>query len=367
MKPNLNLNLNLNVKSLINGKTIKHNLPPNALVYTGTHTGAPFHMDLITYQKDHFEERKLISFKEMVQMIEKGEKNPHRVMWLNISGLNHPEDMDRIMHHFNINKHIMEQILNIQYHSKYEVHHANIYNRFQMLSIDDKGLNNETLSLYLSGNLIITFQEKAGDVFEPIRDRIRKGTGIVREQSVNYLHYSIVAALLDHYVLVSNSLNYQIDLLEQAIIDDKPMNLGEIHQIRKGLLLLKSATFPLEHIADIYPLDGVAFPEGDHLHWEKIESHVAQLMNIILVSREIVNSLYETYMMNMSNDMNKIMTTLTIFSAIFIPLSFLAGVFGMNFANMPALNNPHGFNFFLAGCGGILVLMIVYFRKNSWF
>lgn len=361
--------LNLIPRNLLTLKPVKLNQTPGSLVYTGSHVKTPLTFDLIIYDVDQVQEYGQKSFKEICALIEQYDytQTDSPNIWLNVTGLNHPEDMQTLMDYFDMPKFMMEEILTIHYHSKFIKHHSHLFQRLQMIWLSENQLSNESLSIYNHHQLLITFQEQVGDLFEGVRGRIRDNKGMIRQLETTYLHYALLNSLLEHYQMVLHTFNQKLDGIEQNIVDEEKVDQKELHSLRKGLLLLKTTIYPMEKCSQMYPVEGKDHDESLKVRWDKIDGQVQRLINSISIARELTNSLYETQMMNMSNDMNKVMTTLTIFSAIFIPLSFLAGVFGMNFITVPLLNQPYGFGVFMIACGLIAAAMIGFFKYNEWF
>ncbi|MDA3845289.1 MAG: magnesium and cobalt transport protein CorA, partial [Vallitaleaceae bacterium] len=215
---------------------------------------------------------------------------------------------------------------------------------------------------------IITFQEKKGDVFHSIRERIQLNQGKVRSLSNDYLYYILLDALVDNYLDVLELMKRNINMLEENIINEDQLDIKDIHNLRKTLLFLRITTTPFEKfIGAQREKKDPTFLSIDPIYIENLYDHVKESANEVVLQKEMVDALFENYMFNNSNDMNKIMTTLTIFSAIFIPLTLLAGIFGMNFQHMPGLSNPNGFYVFLITGGVLMISMIGFFKAKKWF
>jgi len=353
---------------VFDNKNTKFSQPPGTLSYEGDYKDVEFHGQVIIYSPTSYRHMEYESIEALISYLDEVDVTKNEIVWLNVIGLNNVSAIETIGNRFEISKLHLEDVVHVSRHNKMEIHDKNLFSINQMIYLKDHGISRENLSIYFHGNTIITFQEMDGDVFELIRERIKKDTGLVRKQSSEYLCYSFFDALVDSYLLVLNKLAYSIDLIEEGIIDSKDANMNEVYNIKKQLLLLKTAMYPLLNVNDLLENEESGFMSEVMIPYiSDLKDHIDQLTNEINLEREIINNLFETHMLNVSNDMNKIMTTLTIYSAVFIPLSFLASVFGMNFKYMPGLAEPKSFYLFFLLCGVIAVSLISFFKIKKWF
>ncbi len=362
----------LNVKKLQNSrqhlKEKNHREgPPGLLAYSGKFVNEPFHGEIITYDRDYYDKVSFSTLGEVMEALTE-HKETQQIMWINLSGLANTRNIEQIGHFLNIPELFLEDMVHISKHSKYNIGHHIIFNVLQMIYMRGEKVAHENVSIVFKERLILTIQETEGDVFDGVRHRIEQHKGFVRDMSTDYLYYSLVDTVIDHYIEVVQYLTLRTDDLEEVIVDGETIDLNDIYRIKKQLLNLKTSLFPITNLVNdikngsVESITSEVYPFlGD------LEEHIQQVSGDVGNMREMINHLFETNMLNVSNDMNEVMTTLTIFSAIFIPLSFLAGVFGMNFKYMPGMDSPYGFYIFIGICFIVAVSMIGFFKKNKWF
>jgi magnesium transporter len=236
------------------------------------------------------------------------------------------------------------------------------------------GIQNEQVSMVLCSNCLITFQEREGDVFDPIRDRLKKNKGRIRKMGVDYLAYSLIDSVIDNYFTLLEKFGDHIELLEKELAE-KPTerSLRKIHSLKRELIIMRRSVWPLRDV--IHALEreeGDLISKDTVVYLRDLYDHTVRVMDAVETYRDMVSGLLELYMSSISNRMNEIMKVLTIIATIFIPLTFIAGVYGMNFntsdspLNMPELNWYWGYPF---AWGLMLIsafIMFLYFKKKKW-
>ena len=342
-------------------KKSKKNLPPGTMLYTGEYVDEPLKLELFSYSESHHEFKVLKSFEELHHV--KGNK------WLNVVGLSHIDTLVQIANHFKINDMVMEDVVNVSHRSKIEFEEGFLFGIFKMVYLGEGDiLFREHLSIIQMPGIVITFQERQEDVFQGIRQRIRMGQGRVRSNGSDYLFYTLLDAIVDHQLEVMNYIQDRVDDLEKQIIEEDDTLLEALYHMRKDLLILKTAVMPMDEIITKLLSDkNIFFTDTTKLYLKDVSDHIVHLKENIVMYREVISTLFETHQTNVSNNMNKVMTTLTIFSAMFIPLSFLAGVFGMNFKYMPGLDVKNAFMYFTVFCVLTVVGMLGFFWRHRWF
>ncbi|WP_461205451.1 magnesium/cobalt transporter CorA [Clostridium sp. DL1XJH146] len=336
------------------------NQVPGELIYTGEYINQSVRLELIVYDKEKFEFKEIKGIDEI--------PSTSSVIWLNVIGLHNIELIKEIGLKYSIDKMLLEDIVNIKQRSKIEPHKEYLFSVFKMVYMKGKNIIHEHISMLVFKNMIITFQECEGDVFDTIRNRIRNNAGIIRNRKVDYLYYSVIDALTDQYFEILGVVSSKIDDIEEQVIEEKEVPLELIYSLKKEILLLKSAVFPIKDILISFLANDMEYISDEVTKYFKdVEDHLKHVAETIVTYREMVMSLSETQMSNISNRMNKVMTTLTFFSIIFIPLSFLTGVFGMNFIYMPGLTNQQAFIYFCIACIIISGGMVSFFKINKWF
>lgn len=354
-----------NMKSSIKEIKIK-NLVPGTLIYKGT-SSESFSIEIIEYNKDNILIKDYSSVKNFLsENAIKAKKDT--VRWININGLNHVDQIKELSNNFEISNLIMEQVLHISNHSVNQYSEEFIFNDIQKVYTNENNqINNENISLYKRDNTIITFQESKGNVFEEIRKRIKNKEGKIRNQSTNYLYYCLIDAITDFYLGTLSIIGKEIEILEEKVVNIEKVDVKSIHAIKKQLMILKFSASPIEKMINTFIEDSQILPLDSEQYLLTIQGHIREVVNELNLQKDYVDSLFENFVLNNSNEMNSVMTTLTIFSAIFIPLSFAAGIFGMNFEFIPGLNSPLAFVFFLIGCGLTSLIMLLIFKHKKWF
>lgn len=342
------------------------NLVPGTLSYRGT-SREEFAIDIQYYDADNLIKKSFKDVSGLTDYENSIENKKSKVKWINVTGLNNTGELDSLGNYIGIPSLILEQVVNINNHSSSLTTTDFIYSNMQMIYLNKNKTINETISIFMNKNYLITFQEKPGDVFNSIRNRLETGMGLIRTQTLGYLYFCLIDAIVDNYLDVLNSMEYDIQLIEEKIVNLEKVRISDIHEIRKILMLIKFSSMPMEKFVMEMINKRPTLLEVPVDYLDSLHVNLKEASNNQALLKETVDNLFENYVLNNSNNMNQIMTILTIFSAIFIPLSFLAGVFGMNFEYLPGLSNKLGFFYFLIGCvftgGG----MLLFFKFKKWF
>ncbi|MBN2852288.1 MAG: magnesium/cobalt transporter CorA [Clostridia bacterium] len=336
---------------------------PGSIVYTGDKNQEPVSVTLISYDKNEYtlNEIDLDSMKNISQ---------DKVNWININGLHNEKLIEEIGGIFNIDSLILEDIVTVGGRPKYDKYDHYSFIILSMLSLGDKEkfLKNEQLSIIISGNTILTFQEVKGDVFEHIRKRIYENKGKIRSEQSAYLFYCLIDAIIDQYFYILEAYEEKIESLEAEIMQapDHSQSKG-IYNLRRELLSIRNAIWPIRDMLNNLISEETIFNTTEIRYLNDANDNVRQIMDFISTYRDLVMGLYETYLSNLSNKMNRIMTTLTIISVIFMPLTFLVGVYGMNFHYMPELSFKYAYPVFWIVCVLISIGLYRLFKKKNWF
>ncbi len=303
-------------------------------------------------------------------------KDKPTVTWINIDGLHDVTVIEKIGQHFGMHPLVMEDIANTGQRPKLEINDNYIFLVLKMLYLDDSNndIISEQFSFIFGDNFVISFQERIGDVFEPVRDRLRKTLPRVRFMTSDYLAYTLVDAVVDHYFTVLEGVASKIESMEDVLIDNpKPTDLETIHDLKRQLIFMRKATWPLREVVGGFERAESKLIKGSSkVYLRDLYEHTIQVIDTVETFRDMVSGLLDIYLSSISNKMNEVMKVLTIIATIFIPLGFLAGVYGMNFdtsksaLNMPELGLPFGYILFW-----ILALMIggglfIFFKRKRW-
>lgn len=337
-------------------------------------------INVFCYDNDEIDELETNDIIEAINFIN---KYSNRFSWLDIKGLGSQEVLDTIQKEYNINYLVMEDIVNTHQRPKCEEYNDYIFVVSRMMELDPGLiLNNEQLSFICFHKLLITFQEDYDDVLDPIRQRLKKYSGTnMRTFGPSYLMYSLMDTVIDHYFAIINRLGDELEIVEQHLYQ-RPQKflMYRIQGVKKIMLVLRRAAWPeRDKINEMMRMNSIFINEDIKVFIRDAYDHTVQIIDFIESYKETSTSLMDVYLSLMSNRMNEIMKFLTIISAIFIPLTFIAGVYGMNFAyqnpktgeilknNMPELYSPNGYIYILIFMLLIAVGQIWYFAKKGWF
>ncbi|UCD05926.1 MAG: magnesium/cobalt transporter CorA [candidate division WOR-3 bacterium] len=343
----------------------KAGLPPGTLVHVGDRKTEAVKITVIDYDESNFEQKDITKIEECYPF-----KDKPTVSWINVDGIHEVETIEKIGKKYGIHPLLLEDILNTEQRPKTEDFDDYLFLVLKMLSFDEerRGVNTEQVSLILGPNYVISFQEREGDVFNPVRDRIRNAKGRIRKMGADYLAYTLLDSIVDGYFLILERVGDKIEGLEEDLIsnpDEK--TLQTIHYLKREMIFLRRSIWPLrEVISGISRKESNLIRESTEIFLRDVYDHTIQVIDTIESFRDTVSGMLDIYLSSLSNRMNEVMKVLTIFASIFIPLTFVAGIYGMNFANMPELGWKWGYFGALAIMAGIGISMLVYFKKKHW-
>lgn len=351
---------------LFTATTRKAGLPPGTPVYVGERAGQPIRMTLIDYNEAELKEQTLEKIEDCFDY-----KTTSTVTWINIDGIHDVEIVEKIGRQFNLHPLTMEDIVHPGQRPKFEEYDTYLFIVVRMLqySHENAAVTGEQVSFVVGDNFLITFQEAVGDVFEQIRQRLRMGKGRIRKMGSDYLAYSLVDAIVDHYFAILEEMGEKIETLEEQLLSDPEESiLGTIHYMKREVMTLRKSVWPLrELLSSIQRTDSTMIKQGTRVYLRDVYDHTVQILDMIENFRDVVAGMLDIYLSSLSNRMNAAMKVLAIIATIFIPLSFIAGVFGMNFKHMPELQWGWAYPWGFWGIILASVLIMVYvFRRNKW-
>jgi magnesium transporter len=354
---------NRRIKRLHKRKT---GLPPGTLLYTGEKKSSEITVHRIAYNTTNYAE-KIFTDGNKLNL----EVPEDSVLWLNINGLHNEKFIESIGNHFGLHNLILEDILNVFQIPKAEEYPETdqFYITLNEFYIDDQGkLNRDQISLLLGKGYLLSFQEEEGDYFEQIRERLRTAKGKLRKKHADYLLYVLLDSIVDSYYIILDQYSGQIDVVEDSIFEKKNTNhLETIHQLNKDMIFLRRSIAPLQEILfRLLKEDAVLIEDETRLFLRDVLDHVQQVVSQIDVDREFLADLVQTNMANMNSHLNEIIKLLTLISTIFIPLTFIVGVYGMNFESIPLLHRPNGYFIVWGAMILISVIQILIFKKKKW-
>lgn len=349
----------------------KAGLPPGTPVFIGDRKEDEVRITIVDYDAEHFEMREAEGVQECTPYKEK-----ETVTWINIDGLHDITVQQRLGESFGLHPLIVEDILNTDQRTKVDIFDDYIFIVFKMLlyNRETETLDVEQVSLILGNNFVITFQERAGDIFEPVRSRLRNNKGRIRKMGADFLVYSLMDAVVDGYYKVLENIGEEIEELEEELVEHpSPETLQSIHTLKKEMIFLRRSVWPLrEVIIGMEREESSLIRETTHIYLRDLYDHTIQVIDTTETFRDIIAGMLDVYLSIISNRMNEVMKVLTIFAVIFIPMTFIAGIYGMNFNtakspfNMPELNWYFGYPLALGIMAAIAIVMVIYFRKKEW-
>jgi magnesium transporter len=337
---------------------------PGTLVHVGEQNNAKITLEVIDYDQHQLREFELDSPAECTALL-----TSDSISWINLNGSHQVPVIESLGKLLQLHPLVMEDILNTDQRPKLEAHEGYLYIVMKMLQFCDKTqeIRTEQLSLILSDRLLISIQERPGDVFNGIRERLRNGQR-QRLLQADYLTYALIDAVVDHYFLLLENLSDQIEALEDELVTQPtPDTLGRIHHFKREMLLLRKAVWPLRELLnhlmrDENPLIG----NETRLYLRDVYDHTIHILDTIETLRELLVSMLDLYLSSINNRMNDVMKTLTLIATIFMPLTFIAGVYGMNFAFMPELSYPWAYPAVIGFMLCVAVGLLLYFRRRHW-
>jgi len=343
----------------------KTGLPPGTLLHIGKKRTEKVKFTYLSYDESQFEESEIQEVESFLV-----DANPSKVNWLNVDGIHQLELIEKIGKLYNIHALTLEDILNTQHRPKAEYQEKQLFFTLKMLGINQAGkkLISEQVSFVLGENYLLSFQEHQGDVFEQVRERIRLSKGRIRKKKSDYLLYALIDAVVDNYYLVIERFSDLIEKLEEKVLVSPDENtLREIQSLKKQLSKLRRSVFPLrEAISSILKEESDLIDDENEKYIRDVYDHTIHIIESIESERDLVSGLKDLYMSELSNRMNNVMKVLTIIATIFIPLTFIAGIYGMNFKYMPELEWKYGYITVWAVMIFLLILMLIYFRRKKW-
>ena len=342
----------------------KTGLPPGTLVPVGEKKIEKTRISLFQYNKDQFEEKE-ITTEDLPKY-----KDSSDVVWININGLAEVEVLEKVEQTFDIHTLVLEDIMNTDQRPKVEEHDQYLFIVLKMISCCKESFDIETeqVSFILKKGVVLSFQEKEGDVFGSIRDRIRRGKGVVRKMGVDYLVYSLMDAVIDNYFVIMEQMGDQIESLEDNVIGNPDTETSvRIHDLRRKVILLRRSIWPLREVINSLLHSGADFVKKTTLPFIRdLYDHTIHVIETIETFRDILSGLLDIYLSSVSNKMNEIMKVLTIIATLFIPLSFIVGIYGMNFKYMPELEWRWGYPGVWVLIISVITGFLGYFKYKKW-
>ncbi len=350
---------------LIPRSSRKAGLPPGSVLHIGEISKAEVKIRLVDYDEANLREDEVSSIEECIPF-----KESPTVTWINIDGLHRIEIVEELGEHFGLHPLVLEDIVHTGQRPKMEDYEGILFILMKMLRYDDERdeIDDEQISILLGPHWVISLQERPGDVFDPLRERIRYGKGRIRNMGPDYLAYSLIDAIVDNYFIILEKLADRVEALDERLVaSPSPGELKEIHALKRELLFLRKSVWPLrEVISALQRGESSLFEARTLIYLRDVYDHTIQVIDTVETLRDAISGMLDIYLSSVSNRMNEVMKVLTIIATIFIPLTFVAGIYGMNFKHMPELKWSFGYFWALGIMAAIAGAMIIYFRRKKW-
>ncbi|HNW97344.1 MAG TPA: magnesium/cobalt transporter CorA [Bacteroidales bacterium] len=343
----------------------KAGMPPGSIVHVGAENKSDVKLTLIYYTNEFAEMHILKSVEECNNFIGKEGK-----VWLNVDGIHNINIIEGIGKIFNLHPLVLEDIPNTELRPRFEEFDNYIFFTMKGLEYNkaEEEIKYEQISFVFGEKFVLSFQENESTLFNSITERMLSGVSKALGKGTDYLMYLLIDATVDNYFEITEVIEENIEILEDdVLLDTTGKSLAKIQKTRRGLVVLMKSVFPLrEAIGKMQRRENPIIHEGSYIFFSNIYDHAIHIIDSIETQRDILAGLMDIYLSNISNRMNSVMKVLTIIATIFIPITFFAGVYGMNFKNIPELGWGAGYAFFWLLCLACVGMMIIYFKRKKW-
>lgn len=349
-----------------NQQKLKHaGQSPGTLVYIGEKKEEKIRIKVLTYDSDSFEEKEIDSVTDCPST-----KTQNTTIWIDITGVHDLKLIESIGKRFGLHPLLLEDVVNTRHRPKMDDYDDYLFIVLKMLYFPDRTLRirHEQLSLVLLPGVVLSFQEFEEDVFEPVRARVRKGKGHIRKKGADYLLYALIDTVVDHYFHLFEALGEEIEELQEKVVTDpQPETLHKIQVLKREMIFLRKSIWPLREIVNALARGESNLVGEDILvYLRDIYDHAIQAIDTIETYRDLLSGMLDIYLSSVSNRMNEVIKVLTIIATIFIPLTFLSGIYGMNFKYMPELEWRWAYPALLLIMGAVFGMMLIYFKRKKW-
>ena len=341
----------------------KPGLSPGTLVFTGEKLVEATSVLMLQYNEAELTETATVDALPLAPSEEK-------IAWYDVKGLHNVALVEVLGKRYGLHSLVLEDVLDIQQRPKFEEYDEGIFMILNAITFEreTRQVQLEHIALYAGRGFLLSFQEKDDDTFAPVRERIRIANGRIRKRGSDYLAYALADSIVDNYFVVLDQVQEAIEELEEEVMyHPNSLTKSKIHRLKVQLLILRKAMLPLREAINWFVKTDctIVQPETD-VFTRDLYDHIIQAIDMVETSRDILNGLYDLYLSEISYRMNNVIQLLTIISTIFIPLTFLVGVYGMNFDNMPELHWQYGYFIVWGIMVAIAVWMLFYFRRRKW-
>jgi len=343
----------------------KIGLAPGSLVHVGEERTEKPKITIIDYDRNNYQEKVVENVEECFPF-----KDSPTVSWINVDGIHQVDIIEKMGKHFGIHPLVMEDIVHTNQRPKMVDYDSYIYVVLKMLWFENDGtdVKAEQVSIILGPDFVLSFQEVEGDTFDFVRERLRNSKGRIRNVGSDYLAYALLDSIVDNYFLIIERFGEAIEDLEDKLIEDpSPEILQNIHDLKKEMIYLRKSVWPLRDVINrLERTESNLIKDSTFVFLKDVYDHTIQVVDAIETYRDILTGILDVYLSSVSNKMNEVMKMLTIIATIFIPLTFIAGMYGMNFTNMPELDWQWGYPAVWFINILIFLFMYAYFRRKNW-
>ncbi len=348
-------------------RSVKAGLPPGTLVHIGEKTGEVPKIRIVTYS----DKGSSVAEVEKPEDCPPLEKDTGGVTWVDIQGVTSPETMARLGEIYRLHPLLLEDIMNTDQRPKIDAYEDYLFLVIKTLSVNsaEKTLGAEQISLVLGRDFVLTFQECRSAILDPLVERLKTGAWRIGKSGADYLAYSLIDIIIDGYFSVLEQLGEWIDILEGEVVSSPTRKtLLSIQQLKREMIFLRRSVWPLREVAGSMERgESVFIQRATRVYLRDIYDHAVETIDTIETYRDMLSSMLDIYLSSVSNRLNEVMKVLTIISTIFIPLTFVAGLYGMNFEHMPELKWSWAYPAVLVLMALISACMVIYFKKKKWF
>jgi len=342
-----------------------HNIgaPPGTLFYTGDQTTSRIKITLIEFNETEFIEEECYDLSEVISHVK-----PNMIKWINVEGVHKTALIEKIGKIYNLHPLTLEDIVHIDQRPKFEDYDNYVLTIMKMIAYNDE-VHSEQLSLILLENTVISFQEPTGgDAFDIIRNRLRQSKGRVRKLGADYLFYALMDAVVDCYFNAIERIGDKLEVIEEEIIaDPKRESLIDLYNLKREVIYLRKQVWPLRDLVNnLIRTENSLVSANTQIFFRDLQDHSTRIIDTVETYRDLLSGIMDIHISTNANKMNEVMKVLTIMSTIFIPVTFIAGVYGMNFENMPEIKTKYGYYIVCGIMLAIILGLIYYFKRKKW-
>ena len=350
---------------ILRRRTKKVGLPPGTLVYTGEKVHEPAKITVIEYDEKDYEEREITRFDQCLVL-----KKQPSVSWINVSGISQVANLEKLGECFSLHPLVLEDILNVDQRPKIEDYEDYLYIVLKTINHEEgtDEIKVNQISIILGRNYVISFQEGNGNIFAPIRERLVAAKGRIRKAGPDYLAYALIDLIVDNYFVVLETFAENIELLEDQVVGrPAPQTLQDVHRFKNDMIILRKSLWPLrEVIARLERRESPLIEDATAVYFKDVYDHTIIAIDSVETYRDILSGMLDIYLSSVSNRLNEVMKVLTIIATIFMPLTFIVGLYGMNFKYMPELEWRFGYFSVLGFMVVVAFFMLIFFKRKKW-